>query len=204
MTAAQFELVVDVDGELIADVEEGYTVHGLLRKGTTVADAYREFIFSALHMAPRAASSQLGTTPKLRESIVHIIDIAKEMGAHVTVRTRNPTRDCAAVDAALARAGHPDVRCQRVYRNIDKVLEPVNGNKVSMLLEDDPAVALDVARAEVVTVLEVQSYGRIKSKIYSRLNRFITMVRTPQQAKEEVVEAIKAHYGYGKRSRSFA
>ncbi len=178
-------LVVDNDGALRDDVTRLAEEKGFLRTGSRADHAFTEFMFLLMRASVGQAAKKLPAAEMEKKAIEVMADV-QGMGKEVLVCTANPIVDADKIEKELAS-----------YSIIAKVVEATNTKKAllfndgTILVEDDPLVALRAAKNGAEVVLLMKPYNRITSFIFGLINEKVHVVADWKEAASKVLELIE-------------
>ena len=191
-------LAIDNDGALRPDVRELARQKGFLREENgPLRKLFLESIFLGMHISFKAAAKALPETP-IDGKVPEVMRYAQGRGLEVKVCTANPLVDTGKIKEELKAYGL-DIDVSSISNRKKAKLY----GKGTILVEDDPLVAIRAARrgAEVVLMLDV--YNPYLSLIFSTINERIHVVANWHEAAGVVSELIdKSRYSPMIREKS--
>lgn len=171
-------VVFDFDGTAQNEIENSFD-RKLLRGGTVLSNAFREFIvLSAMSLAKNRAAKQIDKS--LDPEAVSLMKRLLSKGVLVLIRTSNPVVDTASIKQKLDEVGLFNVLVERV-KDSEKGND-VNG-VLPLLVGDGPEEALYAARKGCKVILLRKTYNGIRSLLINvnKLNP-ITIVNNLSEA----------------------
>ena len=156
---------MDNDGVLVDDINPAVDKRfprtaSLLRRG------YVEGVFVLMHIAPKRSAARMIGNEGMQKEAVDFMKEFQDGGSRVMVCTANQRVDAERIEALLSER-QVDARVFKV-RNTDKAR--IFDTDKAILVEDDPWVALRVARAGVDVVLLETQYNSFTSSILEGIN----------------------------------
>ncbi len=183
-------IVFDLDGVLIADIEDAFHhTLGLLRSNSTLEACYRESVVIGLSTMPKSASKLIKNI-NAQEFVPQMISLMKELqekGHGIAVMTANKTMDINTIGERLSQQGINIRIIERVHMK-DKA-RPING-ELPIVVEDNPVCALIVARRGCKVMLVETSYNRYLGRLFSRINKNITFITEGSDLRSPIIKEV--------------